>query len=164
MNLSETAGETIASTCSLPTWLLSCEIPTPTLLKTNELAHANTKMHVFIYFHSKAAHLSHVHLITRGVLHARQWERAMHAYCKYKHECKWESVGVWETFFTLTNKLQTAKGWEGLLNTCKPALKTNVVGVLCISRLHLYWDVTVLPNEFICIKTKWWKYVYYNLL
>lgn len=79
MNLSETAGETIASACSLPTWLLSCEIPTPPLLETNELAHANTKMHVFIYFHSKAAHLPHVRLIMQYVIIS---ERAMHAYCK----------------------------------------------------------------------------------
>lgn len=127
MNLSETAGETIASACSLPTWLLSCEIPTPPLLETNELTHANTNMHIFIYFHSESARLLHVCLITHA------GKRATHAYCKYKHECRRESTRVWETFFTLTNKLQSAKGWEGIAemeNTCEPALKTNVYVLL----------------------------------
>lgn len=44
-----------------------------------------------------------------------------------------EKVPVWETFFTLSNKLQSAKGWGGIAemeNTCEPALKTNVVVVL----------------------------------
>lgn len=143
MNLSETAGETIASACSLPTWFLSCEIPTPLFSRQTSARMLIERCdHIFPFWISlsPARALCHAERALTGNINTRNWR---------------EWIGVWKAFFTLTNKLLSGKGRGGtaeMENTCPPALKTNsCYGIIRISQLQLYWVIAVLPLKSISI-------------